>query len=153
MILHPWRATASWQTQAVFKQWVQTRPAPAGGVCPGSWHLVSGYPLLLVLVISEWGGRWSSPPMILLGSMLRLPCTFSQWGNCVLSSISNEVLTCFNKSQCCPGYLQGLYNLCFGIPGEKERFLNIFLHLWRGSHPTSSPLFPKPKERHSLQSL
>lgn len=66
--LPPWEAASSWQTQAVFKQ---TRSAPGGGICPGSWHLVSGYPLLLVLVIGERGGRWSSP----LGKSSLGPCS------------------------------------------------------------------------------
>ena len=34
--LPPREATSSWQTQAVFKQQVQTRSAPGGGICPGS---------------------------------------------------------------------------------------------------------------------
>ena len=118
----PWEATSSWQTQAVFKQWVQTRPAPAGEVCPGSWHLVSGYPLLLGLVIGEWGGTWLSPP----GESCLGPCS----GFLVLSPSGETAsfhqslkrsLPVLTRANAVQAICRVFTNLCFGIPGEKEK--------------------------------
>lgn len=91
----------------------------------------------------------ASPPGAGLGSQRCLLCSDftapppsrEPW---LLSSVSNEVPTCFSKSRCCPGCSRFFTNLCYEIPGEKGR----------GSHLlSSSPLKEFPSNIFSNPSL